>query len=302
MSSSLLAALKAFDVTARLGSMTAAARCLHLQQPTISAHVQRLEQQFGVELFYRRGRRLELTPFGRSLVECTRRTFSAEEDAMALLAAARQQFIGRLSVHAIGPYNVVPVLRSFAAQHPKVTLVVGVGDSRTITHKIVDYQGDVGIVLNHAPHADLFCMPYRRQSLVVFAHRAHPLAGRDPIAMRDLAGQRFVIREEGSTTRRVFERELAAHGVRIQVAVEMGSREAVREAVAEGMGLGVVAQTAYIPDTRLVPLQVADSNMATQVDIICRAERRHAPLVAAFFAAAERTAPHEGTAAAPALP
>ena len=84
---SLLAALKAFDATARAGSMTAAAKVLALQQPTVSAHIQRLESEYGVELFHRRGRRLELTSFGRTLLDYTRRTFSGEEDAHALLAA-----------------------------------------------------------------------------------------------------------------------------------------------------------------------------------------------------------------------
>ena len=64
----LLAALKAFDATARAGSMTAAAKLLDLQQPTISAHIQRLENEYGVELFLRQGRRLELTTFGRTLL------------------------------------------------------------------------------------------------------------------------------------------------------------------------------------------------------------------------------------------
>src|SRR3989344_5194927 len=160
---SLLAALKAFDATARAGSMTAAARVLAIQQPTVSSHIQRLEVDFGVELFHRRGRRLELTSFGRTLLDYTRRTFSGEEDAHALLAAAKNQYVGR-----------------------------------------------------------------------------------------------FVIREEGSTTRGVFEQELKERGVEVQVALEMGSRESVREAVAEGLGLGVVAETAYRPDPRLVKLTISD--------------------------------------------
>lgn len=283
---SLLAALKAFDATARAGSMTAAARALALQQPTVSAHIQRLESDFGVELFHRRGRRLELTAFGRTLLDHTRRAFSGEEDALALLTAARNHYAGRLVVHAIGPYNVVPVLKAFAARHPQVNLAVGVGDSRTITGKILDYQGDIGVVLNHAEHPDLHGLPFRTQRLVVFGHADHPLVQQSTLPLKALEGQRFVIREEGSTTRRVFENELRERGVRVQVALEMGSREAVREAVAQGLGLGVVAETAYVPDPRLVKLRLTDSDMATHVCFICRHERRHAPLISTFLAIA----------------
>ena len=217
---SLLAALKAFDATARAGSMTAAARVLAIQQPTVSSHIQRLEVDFGVELFHRRGRRLELTSFGRTLLNYTRRTFSGEEDAHALLAAAKNQYVGRLVIHAIGPHNVLPVLKLFMKQFPQVNVAVGVGDSRTITEKILDYQGDVGMVLNHVAHPDLFGAAYRTQRLVIFGNTQHPLAQRATLKLRDLQGQRFVIREEGSTTRRVFEQELKERGVEVQVALE----------------------------------------------------------------------------------
>lgn len=268
--------------------MTAAARALALQQPTVSAHIQRLEQEYGVELLYRRGRRLELTTFGRALLEHTRRAFSAEEDAHALLAAARSCYVGRLVIHAIGPYNVVPILKAFEQAYPQVSVAMGVGDSRTITAKIIDYQGDVGVVLNHAEVPELHGMSYRKQRLVVFARCDHPLAQRGAISMKDLHGQRFVMREEGSTTRRVFEQALADHGVQVHAALEIGSREAVREAVAHGLGLGIVAQTAYVSDPRLVQLPLRDGAMATQVHIICRSERRQSPLIAAFFNVAQR--------------
>lgn len=285
---SLLAALKAFDATAHWGSMTAAARALSLQQPTVSAHIQRLEQQYGVELLYRRGRRLELTTFGRALLEHTRRAFSAEENAHALLAAARICYAGRLMVHAIGPYNVVPILKAFEQAHPQVSVAIGVGDSKTITEKIIDYQGDVGVVLDHVEVPELYGMSYRTQRLVVFAHCDHPLAQRGAISLQELHGQRFVMREQGSTTRRVLEQALADRGVQIHAALEMGSREAVREAVAHGLGLGVVSQTAYVSDPRLVRLSLRDSAMATQVYLICRSERRQSPLIAAFFDVAGR--------------
>ncbi|MFC3147682.1 LysR substrate-binding domain-containing protein [Piscinibacterium candidicorallinum] len=280
---SLLAALKAFDAIARAGSMTGAAHTLGLQQPTLSAHIARLEQVHGVELFQRRGRRLELTDFGRLLLDHTRRIFSAEQDAQALLLAAQNRYAGRLVIHAIGPYNVVPILRVFARRYPQVSLVVKVGDSRTIVSRILDHQGDVGLVLNPRLDPALDCLEHRRQPLVVFAAADHPLASQKAVCMRDLHQQRFVIREEGSTTRRVFEEAMQRQGLAFQVAVEMGSREAVREAVAQGMGLGVVADTAYVADMRLVKLPVLDSDMATHVHLICRRERRDSPLIAALF-------------------
>lgn len=283
----LLASLKAFDATARAGSMTAAARSLGLQQPTLSAHIARLEREYGVELFYRRGRRLELTPFGVTLSECTRRAFSAEEDAVALLAAAKHRYHGRLTLCAIGPYNVTPMIRVFRARHPLVSLAVTVGDSRRIVQMILDYQGDVGVILNAVDEPQLHCLPYRKQALVVFAPVSHALARQSSVTIKDLANQEFVMREEGSTTRKVFEQVLSEHGVTVRTSVEMGSREAVREAVAQGLGLGIVADTAYVPDPRLVRLPITGADVATYAHLICRTERRQVPLIAEFLRVAD---------------
>jgi aminoethylphosphonate catabolism LysR family transcriptional regulator len=283
MSTSSSAELKAFDATARAGSMSAAARQLGLKQPTVSAHIGNLEQRFGVELFFRRGRRVELTEFGKTLHEVTNRMRRAEEDAMALLLGARSQFQGRLHICAVGPYNVTPMLKRFRERWPTVRLAVSVGDSRQIVERVLDYDGDLGVLVHPVEDRRLHCVPYRRQRLMVFAPRAHPLASRGSVRLQELQGQEFVLREEGSTTRRVFEQGLTAARVQVRVALEMGSREAVREAVAQGIGLGVVADTAYVPDARLAPLPIEGEAMHTHSHVICLRERREAPLIAGFL-------------------
>lgn len=280
---SLLAALKAFDSTARLGSVSAAARALGLRQPTLSAHIARLQREYDVELFHRRGGRLELTPLGHALRESSHRIFQAEADAQALLLAVRSQFSGQLNLCAVGPYNVMPMIRRFRQRRPGVSVAVSVGDSRQVVERIADHRGDVGVLVHAVADDTLHCVPYRRQPLVIFAAREHPLAARSGLRLRDLEAQEFVLREPGSTTRRMFEQALQAAGVRVRSGLEAGSREAVREAVALGLGLGVVADTAYVPDPRLLRLDVAGFEAATHVHVICRRERRAAPLVAAFF-------------------
>lgn len=283
MSELSLSQLKAFDATARLGSMSAAARALRLTQPTVSAHIARLEAYHGLELFFRRGQRVELTDFGRLLHETTKRVFRAEEDAWALLASARNRYRGRLAICAVGPYNVTPMLKRFRERWPQVDLVVRLGDSRQIVERILDYQDDLGVLVHPVDDARMHCVPFRRQRLVVFASRDHPLAARSGLRLCDLEDHEFVVREPGSTTRRVFEQHLARAAVRIRVAIEIGSREAVREAVAQGLGLGVVAAPAYVPDARLVRLDIADLDAWTHVHVICLSDRHTVPLIAGFL-------------------
>jgi len=277
------AELKAFDATARSGSMSAAARLLGIRQPTISAHVAGLEKRFGVELFVRRGRGVELTTFGHALHEVSNRIYRAEQQAALLLLSARSQYEGHLKISAVGPYNVLPMVRSYRTLFPKIRMAVSVGDSRQIVGGILDHRDDVGVLLHAVNDERVYCVPYRRQALIVFASVMHPLARLRNLQLSDLEGQEFVLREQGSQTRSVFEAGLAAAGVRVRSSLEIGSREAVREAVAQGLGLGVVAQTAFVPDARLVVLPIADMALNTHVHVICLAERRAAPLISRFL-------------------
>jgi aminoethylphosphonate catabolism LysR family transcriptional regulator len=283
MAPSTSAELRAFDATARTGSMSAAARLLGIRQPTISAHVARLEQGFGVELFVRRGRGVELTGFGRVLHEITNRIYRAEEQAGVMLLSARSQYEGHLRIGAIGPYNVVPMAMRYRERFPSVRLSVAIGDSREIVARILESRDDLGLLLHAVLDERVHCIPYRRQPLVVFAATTHPLARISALSMSDLQGHEFVLREQGSWTRAVFEAGLAAAGVRIRTSVEMGSREAVHESVARGLGLGVVALTALVPDERIVVMPIADLDMQTHVHVICLRERQAAPLIAGFL-------------------
>jgi aminoethylphosphonate catabolism LysR family transcriptional regulator len=281
------AELKAFDATARSGSMSAAARLLGIRQPTVSAHIAGLEKRFGVELFVRRGRGVELTTFGSALHEVSNRIYRAEQQAELLLLSARSQYEGHLKVSAVGPYNVLPMVKRYRTLFPRIRMAISVGDSRQIVESILDHRDDVGVMLHAVNDHRVYCVPYRRQALIVFASIAHPLASLNTMTLADLDGQEFVLREQGSQTRSIFESGLAAAGVRIRSSLEVGSREAVREAVAQGLGLGVVAQTAFVADSRLVVLPIRDMALSTHVHVICLAERRSAPLIASFLGVVE---------------
>ena len=283
MNLSSSAELRAFDAAARTGSMTGAARLLGIRQPTVSAHISNLEQNFGVELFHRHGRRIELTGFGALLHEVTHRIFRGEEQAAALLLGARSGYRGVLRLAAVGPYNVTPMVRLFRDRHPEVRVAVSMGDSRQVVARVLDLQADLGVLLHAVDDERVHCVPFRRQPLVVFAPAAHPLACRGGLGVGDLEGMEFVLREDGSRTRQIFEAGLAAAGVSVRCSVEMGSREAVREAVAQGLGLGVVARTAFVPDTRVVALDIEGLSLHTHAHVICLRERCAAALVAAFL-------------------
>jgi aminoethylphosphonate catabolism LysR family transcriptional regulator len=282
------AELKAFDAAAKTGSMSEAGKLLGLRQPTISAHIGSLELCFGVELFYRRGRGVELTEFGAQLYEVTHRIYRAEEKATQLLMSARCQYQGHLRICSVGPYNVTPMIKVFRKAFPSVRVSVTMGDSRNIIGRILQYADDVGVLLHSIDDSRMHCIPFRRQRLIFFAARGHPLAGKPNLTVADLEGQEFVMREDGSQTRAVFEAGLLEAGVKVRASVEMGSREGVREAVAQGLGLGVVSDSAFTEDHRVIALPIAGLNLHNHVHVVCLKERLAAPLIDSFFKIVQR--------------
>ena len=297
---STLARLRAFHHAAREGSMMGAARVLDISQPTVSALVARLERENGAELFFRRGRRLELTPLGTQLLEVTHRLFELEQEATELLKTGSGLTRGLLRISAVGPFNVMPILGAFLNRYPGMRVRMNVGDSREVVERILSYNSDVGVLVHAEQDPRLHLLPLRKQPVVVMAPRDHPLAKKRSIRLRDLDGQALIMREPGSTTRNVLEKALSAAGIRVKVPVEIGSRESIREAVAAGIGLGAVSEIAFIPDSRIVALPIDDAEIYTHSHIICLDERRSTRVIAAFLLEARTVAEKFARAAPPA--
>jgi len=267
--------------------MMGAARVLEISQPTVSALVARLERENGAELFFRRGRRLELTPLGTQLLEVTHRLFELEHEAEELLKTGSGLTRGLLRVSAVGPFNVMPILATFLNRYPGMRVRMNVGDSREVVKRILSYNSDVGVLVHAEQDPRLHLLPLRKQPIVIMAPKDHPLARKKSVRLRDLDGQSLIMREPGSTTRSVLEKALAAAGVRVRTPIEIGSRESIREAVAAGIGLGAVSQIAFIPDARVVALPIDDADVRTHSHIICLNERRSTRVISAFLLEAQ---------------
>jgi LysR family transcriptional regulator, low CO2-responsive transcriptional regulator len=275
--------LRSFHAVAQRLSFTVAARELGVSQPTITTQVKSLEQEFGVELFVRRGRRIELTETGGGLLDITRRLFADEKEASDYLNETRGLKTGHLRVGAVGPYHVTDMLAAFNARYPGIYVSVTVGNSRETLRDLLDYRTDVAVLAHVDPDGRLVAIPYRRHRVVVMCPADHDFADRRSIRAHDMEGQRLIVREAGSTTRRAFDQAMREKDVRPRVVMEIGSRESIREAVAKGIGLGVVSEKEFIPDSRIRALQVSDADVYTYAHVVHLRERQNARLVRAFL-------------------
>ena len=277
--------LRAFHLVAEAGSFSTAARAGGVSQPTLSAQVKALEATYGVALFDRRGRGAGLTPLGRSLHAVTARLFAAEEEARALLAGSATLTRGHLRIAADSASHVMPILARMKQRHAGLTFSLSIGNSSDVIGRVLDHHADVAVTARRSSDPRLHSRLLREDRLVLFVREDHALATVRSVPIRALATQDLVIRERGSVTREVFEARLSEADVRPRAFLEVQSREAVREAVLAGFGVGVVFEAELPDQPGLARVLVEDADLAVAEYVICLEERRRLPLVRAFLAA-----------------
>lgn len=278
-----LTQLRSFHAVARAGGFTGAARLLHISQPTVTTQVRFLEETYGIELFYRRGHKVTLTPLGEQLFELAQKVFALESETIHLLEDSGELKSGHLRVGAVGPFHVTEMLARFNRRFPGLEVSVRVGNSEVVQQELLDYRTDVAVLAQFTDDPRFHSVPYSRHPVVVFVHRGHRFARRKSIGIAELQGEPMIMREEGSTTRKALEDALAGAHVQPRVLMQIGSREAVREAVIKGVGIGAVSEIEYVADPQIRMVRVSDAAMYTHAHVVCLEERRAARLVKAFL-------------------
>jgi DNA-binding transcriptional LysR family regulator len=257
--------LRAFHAVASNGSFTKAAAVLNVTQPTLSGQVKALEEGYGIKLFERRGRGIEITGLGRALHDVTSRLFTTEAEARQLLTQARG------------------LIGAFGRRYPAIERRISFGNSEEVLEALLESHSDVAFVAETARDPRLHAVPVKRDRLVAFVERGHDWSRRRSIKLGDLSGRPVVLREPGSTTRAVFDRAIAQSGIGLGEVLVIGSREGVREAVAAGLGVGLVSESEFGHDERLHPLPVRDAKLQVVEYAVCLDQRRDRPVVKAFF-------------------
>ncbi len=274
--------LRAFHAVAASKGFSQAARETTFSQPNLSGQVRQLEAAAGFALFERRPHGVTLTPEGEDLQQITARLVALIEEAESFLKSRRSDG-GHLRLASDGVNHALPVLQAMRADRPHLTFALKVLNSDAVLDQILQYRADVGISAQVPQDPRFHTQPFMTMRLRLMLPVAHPWAKRSEIDLRELAGESFVLRERGSRTREAFERALSLAGVELGRVVEISTREGVREAVAHGFGLGVVADRDHVPDPRLSLSSLSGTQTALQEYLICLAERRRVPLIQHFL-------------------
>ena len=275
--------LRAFHHVAVSGGFSRAATALGLTQPAISDQVRKLEEEYDVILFNRHKKQVSLTSAGQRLLEISRRMFEVEKQAQELLSESRALRLESLRVVADSAHHMLHILGRFRDRYPGVAMVVSAGNSEEVIAQLYDYEAEVGILGEMPKGRDFETIKLSSTPLIAFVSTEHPLAKRKSVSLSALCEQSLVLRERGSKTRQSFEAAVRGRGLTLTPAIEAEGREAVREIVATGGGVGVVSAAEFGQDPRLVPLRLSDCELLMDEALVCLRERAGSKVIHAFF-------------------
>ncbi len=235
--------LKLFEAVVRNGSVTRASEEVHLTQPAVSIQIKRLEEQAGVALFEQIGKRIFPTEAGRAVYEAARAVLSRLDELSEEIETLKGEVKGalQLSVVTTGKYFMPHLLGHFLQQYPGVEPRLKFTNRARVVDRLMDNLDDF-VVMGQVPEdGRLVSHPFLENVLGFVAPPNHPLAGRRGLTLEEVIQQRFIGREAGSGTRMALDRLLEARGLKAEPYMELGSSEAIKQAVIAGLGIAVLS-------------------------------------------------------------
>ena len=291
--------LAIFQAVADAGNITAGAERLHISQPAASKQLQELECSLGVALFERLPRGVRLTEAGELLASYARRLFALEAEAEMALAELKGLERGRLSIGAsvtIGSYLLPQILARFHGSYPGLNLSVEIANTKIIQKQLLDGALDIGLTEGQISFAEIEASEFRQDELVAIAAPNHSLAGSgEPVTINRLCEEPFVVREPGSGTRLALDGALAERHLTIRPVMSFGNIEAIKRAVAAGIGVAFVSALTIdleVAAGSLAVVELADFTLRRPFHIVSVRNRHRSRAAQAFVASLRNDAKH----------
>ncbi|KHD08782.1 LysR family transcriptional regulator [Candidatus Thiomargarita nelsonii] len=258
--------LQVFHTVARLLSFTKAAETLHMTQPAVTFQIRQLEEYFNTRLFDRTHNRITLTEVGKRVYEYAERIFKEYTEMENVVKEITGDMSGVLVIGAsttIAEYLLPVLLGDFKNKYPDVCIRLKVSNTDEIVSMVENNDIDLGVVEAPVGNKSLAVSLCSIDQLVAIVPPGHPLAKRQEVTVQDLVSNSYISREEGSGTREVITEYFNQAGLShddLNVVMELGSPEAIKGAVAAGMGVSILSQTAVQKDLQLGLLKAIKLN------------------------------------------
>ena len=235
--------LQVFEAVARLLSYTRAAEELFLSQPTVSMQIKKLETDIGLPLTEQIGKKISLTEAGVALYQSTKDILGTLERFEMQIDDQKGLRTGQLRIAAVTTANYFAprLIGKFTQDYPGINISLEIGNREQILDRMGNNMDDVYLVGKPPESSELDFQPYLENPMVVVAPIDHALAGREPIPLEAIAEYPFIIREQGSGTRIVVEKLFAEAGYSLNIRMELGSNESIKQGITGGLGVAVIS-------------------------------------------------------------
>ncbi|MDF3035349.1 MAG: transcriptional regulator, LysR family, partial [Paucimonas sp.] len=280
--------LQVFLALAEHKSVTAAARACHITQPTVSMQLKDLNDAVGLPLYEQVGKRLSLTAAGEALVDTAR----AMSDEWACFEQTIEGMKGhtkgrlRVAVASTAKYFIPRILGTFCAKYPEIDIALQVLNRDGVVARLRDNADDLCIMSIPPEDLDLQRHAFLPNPLVMIASATHRMGGKRKLALKDLADEAFILREPGSGTRLACNAHFVRYRFHPKIRLELGSNEAIKQAVAGNLGIAVVSRhslPARPEDDALTILRIDDFPIHSNWWVLYPNGKRLSPIASVFL-------------------
>ncbi|MHB1126693.1 MAG: LysR family transcriptional regulator [Bacillota bacterium] len=235
--------LKFFITVADCGSMTAASKALFIAQPTVSQAISELENYYGIKLFDRLSRRLYITEIGKQFLSYARHITTLFDEMEQMMKNPDKSGILKVGASlTVGAYLLPKLAKEFANTYPSLQIQAVVKNTMDIEGLILKNNIDFGVVEGIVHNLDMISTAFMDDEVVLVCGRSHPLYMQQNISLSEIGKLEFVVREQGSGTRKLFESVMAANDINWRYIWECNESDSIKSAAISGVGVAVISK------------------------------------------------------------
>lgn len=249
---------KAFSQVVREGSFSAAARALGVSQSAVTQHVANLETTVGMRLLVRARDGVQLTSIGQEFFELADRFDALNSIIDEKLRGYSDFSSGHLRIIANAPQPALRLISKYAKLYPSVNMDFSLCDWTTAMGLLQQHQTDIAIVTDPSRQEDWHYLSVSKARYVLYVRLDHPLANHDGVSLKDIAQETLLLPETGSLTQRIVTEALKEHGLSIRRTVKVTSFPVMKEAILEGLGVGIFLEDSAQKDTHIREVRIPE--------------------------------------------
>ena len=280
--------LRAFHFVATYGSFSAAAEKLKISQPAVSEQVKKLEQNYDTLLIRRQNKKITLTDEGRKILLLTKQLFEVEQQIEDYISESGQELAGSIRIIADSASHVLNILAAFRKKYPKVKVILRSGNSEEVENALRSFNSEIGIMPNSSKKLDIGIKFLGSSKIIAFGEPEYLDTGKKILKMADLAKLPIIFREKGSNTRKIIEKEAKIQGVHLKPIIEVEGREAMRELVASGAGIGFVSEAEFVADSRVVKVNIQGEELIMDETVAFLKQRSNVRVIRNFLSLVDK--------------